>query len=119
MVDVNPKASGLQAQIQAQLQASKTGVRARTSEADASPKPKDIIEARIKARGDERRDVRQLPAKVSNRNTDLSSAQDLARAKARVVQVAGNNREAPTGRTSLRENELRNQPLGQIVDIRV
>jgi hypothetical protein len=119
MVDINPNVSTIRAQLQAQLQASKTNIRARTGGADASPNPADLIEERLKVRGDERRDNRQLPVKLSDRSNQLSSARELDQAKARAAKVAGNNREAPAGRTSIRENELRNQPLGQIIDIRV
>ena len=119
MVDINPNVSTLRAQLQAQAQANKTGVRARQNTAEAKPAPSDVIDERIKARGDERRENRQLPVKQSDRGNQLSSASELDQAKARVSLVAGGNREAPTGRTSVRENELRNQPLGQIIDIRV
>lgn len=119
MVDVNPNASALQAQLQAQLQASKSGIRVGGNRTDLTPRPSDVIEERIKARGDERNDNRQLPVKQSNRSNDLSTPQELESAEKRINQVAANNREAPTGRTSARQNELRNQPLGQIVDIRV
>ena len=118
MVDVNPNASSLQAQLQAQLQANKAGIRARGG-ANLTPRPQEMIEERLKARSDDRDASRQLPVKRSDTNNQLSSPQELDQAKARVSQVAGNNREAPNGRTSIRENELRNQPLGQIIDIRV
>lgn len=122
MVDVNPNASALQAQLQAQLQAGKSGVRARPAPTDSTqvqPKPKDVIEDRIKARQDEDGTNRQLPVKRTTRGADLSSQQELEAAGERVNKVAGNLREAPIGRTSTIQNELRNQPLGQIVDIRV
>jgi len=119
MVDINPNVSTLRAQLQAQLQATRTGVRAGQNGSETKPTPSDVIDERIKARGDERRDNRQLPVKKGDRSNQLSSASELDQAKARVSLVAGNNREAPTGRTSVRENELRNQPLGQIIDIRV
>jgi len=119
MVDINPNASALRAQIQAQLQAGRAGVRVRQNNAEIKQTPSDVIEERIKARGDERGENRQLPVKQSERSSQLSSASELDQAKARVSLVAGGNREAPTGRTSVRENELRNQPLGQIIDIRV
>jgi len=125
MVDINPNVSTLRAQVQAQLQANKTGIRAGQNSAEARPVPSDVprssdvIEERIKARGDERRESRQLPVKQSDRSNELSSTSELDKAKARVSLVAGSNREAPAGRTSVRENELRSQPLGQIIDIRV
>lgn len=122
MVDVNPNASALRAQLQAQLQAGKSGVRARPvpSNVDQSQQtPKDVIDDRIKARQDDSGTNRQLPVKRSSRNDDLSSQQELDAAQERVNEVAGNSREAPIGRTSTLQNELRNQPLGQIVDIRV
>jgi uncharacterized membrane protein len=117
MVDVNPNASTVQAQLQAQLQAGKNN--ARPSDSNQAQRPKDVIEERIQARRDESGTSRQLPVKRSTRNVDLSSPQELDAAKARVSDVAGNNREAPVGRTSARQNELRSQPLGQIIDIRV
>lgn len=119
MVDINTNASTLRAQLQAQSQANQTGIRARSNNAAEQPKPADVVEARIQARGDERRENRQLPVKQSDRGGQLSSASELDRAKARVSRIAGSNRESPTGRISVRENELRNQPLGQIIDIRV
>ena len=119
MVDINTNASTLRAQLQAQQQANQTGNRARTNSVAPRPTPAEVAEARIQARGDERRENRQLPVKQGDRANELSSAQELDQAKARVSRVAGNNREAPAGRTSIRENELRNQPLGQIIDIRV
>ena len=123
MVDVNPNASALQAQLQAQLQGGKSAVRTRPAPADTAqtqqPTPKDVVEDRIKARQDEGGDNRQLPVKRSTRSIDFSSRQELDAAEERVNKVAGNLREAPIGRTSTLQNELRNQPLGQIVDIRV
>jgi len=119
MVDINPNASPLQAQLQAQLQASRAGVRPSGKDLGATPRPQDVIEERIKTRSDERQQDRQLPVKQSNRSNNLSSPQELDKAQARVRQEAANNREAPTGRTSTRQNELRSQPLGQIIDIRV
>jgi len=119
MVDINTNASTLRAQLQAQLQADRSGIRARTGSTETRPRSVDVLDERIKARGDENRNNRQLPVKQGDRSNQLSSAQELDQAKARVVKVAGNNREAPAGRTSVRENELRNQPLGQIIDIRV
>jgi len=118
MVDVNPNASSLQARLQAQLQSTKTAG-PRDKGVDLTPRPSDIIDERIKARGEEGGNNRRLPVKLSDRSNQLSSAKELAQAKARVNQVAANSREAPVGRTSTRENELRNQPLGQIIDIRV
>jgi len=119
MVDINPNASSLQTQLQAQLQASKTGVRPRGNDANLAPRSQDIAEERIKARSDERGENRQLPVKQSDRANQLSSAHELDQAKARIKQATANNREAPIGRTSTRQSELKNQPLGQIVDIRV
>jgi len=119
MVDLNPNASSLQAQLQAQLQAGKTGVKPRTAVADIRPQPKDTADARAKVRGDDNSGSRRLPVKQPGRLSELSSPRELDDAKARVTRVAGNNREAPIGRTSARQSELRNQPLGQIVDIRV
>lgn len=117
MVDVNPNASALQLQLQAQLQAKQSDLRARGNSAEI--KPRDVIDERIKAKSDDRGGNRQLPVRQSDRSLQLSSSKELEAAKARVSQVAGSNRESPTGRTSLRENEARNQPLGQIIDIRV
>jgi len=119
MVDINPNASPLQAQLQAQLQARRAGARPSGNGLDLTPRPQDVIEERIKARSDERQQERQLPVKQSNRSNSLSSPRELDKAQARVRQEAANTREAPTGRTSTRQNELRNQPLGQIIDIRV
>jgi hypothetical protein len=118
MVDVNPNSS-LQSQLQAQLQAKKLPIRPQEGDVGARLRPNDVVDERIKVRGDERRGNRQLPVKQSGRLSELSSARDLDRAKERVTQAAANNREAPAGRRSVRENELRNQPLGQIIDIRV
>jgi len=120
MVNINPNASSLQAQLQAQLQAGKTGVRPKSSGVETAPTPKKtIIDERIAARRDDSGSSRRLPVKQANHTSDLSTSQELSSAKERVRQVASNNREAPTGRTSTRQNDLRNQPLGQIIDIRV
>ena len=119
MVDISPNSSALQAQLQAQLQAKKSAVPVRGNANNLTPKPKDVVDERIQARSDDRRGNRNLPVKQSDRSGQLSSAKELDQAKARVNQVAGGGREAPNGRTSIRENELRNQPLGQIIDIRV
>jgi len=119
MVDINPNASTLQAQLQVQLQASKTGLKPRASGVEEAPTPKTIIDDRIAARRDDGGASRRLPVKQTDRSSELSTAQELNSAKERVRQVASNNREAPTGRISVQQNALRDQPLGQIVDIRV
>jgi len=119
MVDINPNASTLQSQLQVQLQASKTGIKPRSSGVEQTPTQKTVIDERINARRDDSGASRRLPVKQTDRSNELSSPQELDSAKERVKAVASNNREAPTGRISARQNSLRNQPLGQIVDIRV
>lgn len=122
MVDINPDASGLRAQLQAQLQANKAGINvAAKPSAPITPRPQDTIDERQKARGDEQNNGRRIPLPNKGRGNDLSSPKELADAEDRVNQFTGNTglREAPTGRTSVRQNELRTQPLGQVVDIRV
>lgn len=119
MVDVNSSASSLQAQIQAQLRGNRDAGNLARGSNSARPRPEDVNE-RIQDRQEQGRKG-GLPAKIDNRVQNLSSAQDIEVAKARVNAVAGgnSNREAPIGRTSERQNAVRNQPLGQIVDIRV
>jgi len=119
MVDVNPNASTIQAQLQAQLQAERSGARARVGGNEARETPQDVIQDRIRARQDDGGANRQLPVKRTQRGDDLSSQAELDAAQSRVNQVAGNLREAPAGRTSINQNQARNQPLGQIIDIRV
>jgi hypothetical protein len=116
MVDVNPNASTIQAQLQAQLQAERSGARARVG---GNEPQQESIQDRIRARQDDSGANRQLPVKRTQRGDDLSSQAELDAAQSRVNQVAGNLREAPAGRTSINQNQARNQPLGQIVDIRV
>lgn len=120
MVNINNNASALQAQLQAQLQANKSSPRvaARAPEQTA-PRPQDVIDDRIKARRDDQGAGRgaQQPQR---RTSDVSSAEELEEASNRVSQFTGEgSREAPVGRTSQRQSELRAQPLGQIIDIRV
>lgn len=122
MVDVNPNASTLQAQLQAQLRGSRDAANLARGSNGLRPRPQDVTEEQVRDRqGQPSQQDRRLPAKIDSRVEDLSSARDLEAARARVRAVAGgsSNREAPIGRTSTRQNELRNQPLGQIIDIRV
>jgi len=122
MVDINPDASGLRAQLQAQLQTNKASTTiAAKAPTQITPRPQDVVEERQKARGDDQNNGRRIPLPTKGRGDDLSSPKELADAEDRVNQFTGNTslREAPTGRTSAPQNELRNQPLGQIVDIRV
>ncbi|WP_286829108.1 MULTISPECIES: hypothetical protein [Kordiimonas] len=119
MVDINPNASGLQSQLQAQLQNGR-GARAAANKLDLTPRPTDVIEERIKARQSEGN--RQAPAQQSeksNRNADLSSSQELEAAQSRVGELGAGQREAPIGRLSTQANSQRDVPLGQIIDIRV
>ncbi|NVJ98389.1 MAG: hypothetical protein HWE25_09565 [Alphaproteobacteria bacterium] len=117
MVDINPNASGLQAQLQAQLQGGRNA-RASKNGLDLTPRPQDIIEERIKARQSE--SDRQAPTQESGRSNDLSSSRELEAAQSRVSELSNNNRrEAPIGRLSTQETARRDVPLGQIIDIRV
>lgn len=116
MVDINPNASGLQAQLQAQLQGGR-GSRAAQNSVDLTPRPGDIIDERIKQRQSE--SDRQAPVQKSNRSSDLSDSRELRAAEERVTELSANRREAPVGRLSTQDADRRNQPLGQIIDIRV
>ncbi len=114
MVDVNPNASSLQAQLQAQLQGS--GNRASKSGLNLTPTPQDIIKDRVDARQSEAN--RQAPPQRSERSSNLSSYQDLADAQDKVSEFDANRREAPVGRLSA-QSDQRDVPLGQVIDIRV
>jgi hypothetical protein len=116
MVDVNPSASGLQAQLQAQLQSGRNA-RAAKNGLDLTPNPQTIINERIEARQSE--SDRQAPAQRSARSNDLSSSRDLEEAQTRVSEFDPNRREAPVGRLSLQSGAQRDVPLGQVIDIRV
>ncbi len=119
MVDINPNAAGLQSQLQAQLQNGR-GTRAAANKVDLTPRPTDVIEERIRARQSEGN--RQAPvqqSEKSNRNADLSSAQELQAAQSRVGDLGTGQREAPIGRLSAQASSQRDVPLGQIIDIRV
>lgn len=120
MVDINPNATGLQSQLQAQLQNGR-GARAAANKLDLTPRPTDVIEERIRARQSEGN--RQAPAQQSeksNRNANLSSAQELEAAQSRVGDLStSGQREAPVGRLSAQAGSQRDVPLGQIIDIRV
>ncbi|MFC4346436.1 hypothetical protein ACFO5Q_01080 [Kordiimonas lipolytica] len=119
MVDINPNASGLQSQLQAQLQSGR-GQRAAVNKLDLTPRPTDVIEERIRARQSEGN--RQAPAQQSeksNRSGNLSSAQELEAAQSRVSDIGTGQREAPIGRLSEQLSSQRDVPLGQIIDIRV
>ncbi|MBL4836299.1 MAG: hypothetical protein JKY34_01870 [Kordiimonadaceae bacterium] len=121
MVDFNPKATALPAQLQAQVQGNRGTQAAGQSSVNARPRPQDIVDDRVNNRlAQETQNRRQL-VKRDSRVDNLSSAQELEVARTRIEAVAGNsnNREAPVGRISARQTALRNQPLGQIVDIRV
>ncbi|PCI64216.1 MAG: hypothetical protein COB37_02280 [Kordiimonadales bacterium] len=119
MVDINSDASSLQSRLQAQLQAEKSVAKTQSRAGDTRPGPRDAIDDRIRARRQEVSDTRRSENRENVRNADLSSAAEIDSAKESILRVAGNTREAPIGRTSLRLNELRDQPLGQIIDIRV
>ncbi|MFC3051482.1 hypothetical protein [Kordiimonas pumila] len=120
MVDFNPNAPGLQSQIQAQLEANRSRNRVAAQNAgDVTARVQPSAEERTKARGDEESANKRLPALRSSRGSSLSTHQEIEAAGERVSELASNLREAPAGRTSTRQNELRNQPLGQIIDILV
>lgn len=120
MVDFNPKATALQAQLQAQLQNNRSTNSASGTVTGARLRPQDGVDERIRNRQLQDEQNRRLPVKTDNRVENLSSANELAVARERIDAVAGRNqREAPSGRTSQRQSSLRNQPLGQIIDIRV
>lgn len=114
MVDVNPNASSLQAQLQAQLQGSSN--RAPKSGVNLTPTPQDIISERVDARQSEAN--RQAPLQRSERSNDLSTSEDLTDAQNRVTEFDANRREAPVGRLSAQSGQ-RDVPLGQVIDIRV
>lgn len=119
MVDINTNASGLQSQLQAQLQNGR-GTRAATNRLDLTPRPTDVIEERIKARQSEGN--RQAPtqqSEKSGRGANLSSTQELEAAQSRVSDIGTSQREAPIGRLSTQGASQRDVPLGQIIDIRV
>ena len=120
MVDFNPKATALPAQLQAQVRGNRGTQAAGQSPVNARPRPQDIVDDRVKNRLAQETQNRQQLVKRDSRVDNLSSAQELEVARTRIDAVAGNsNREAPVGRISARQTALRNQPLGQIVDIRV
>lgn len=121
MVDVNPDAPQLQAQLQAQLRGNRERAAIARGGSGTRPRPNDVIEERIRERQDQpERQTSPAPSREDGRVADLSSSRELEAARARVTAATGGlTREAPVGRTSERENSLRNQPLGQIIDIRV
>ncbi|MBL4789155.1 MAG: hypothetical protein JKY60_08935 [Kordiimonadaceae bacterium] len=119
MVDINSNSSPLQARLQAQLQAEKNVTKTQAAPGKVRPAPRNVIEDQIRARQQEAASTKRAKTSENVRNANLSSLAEIDNAKERILQVAGNTREAPIGRTSLRLNELRDQPLGQIIDIRV
>jgi len=120
MVDINSNTLGLQAQVQAQLRGGRDAAALARGSSGVRPRPNDVVDERIRNRQNQQEPNRRIPVKTDDRVTDLSSSRDLEVARARIDAATGKtNREAPTGRTSERQNALRNQPLGQIVDIRV
>lgn len=119
MVDINPNASGLQAQLQAQLQNGR-GARSAQNKLDLTPRPTDVIEERIRARQSEgNRQALTQQSERSGNTSNLSSSRELAAAQNRVSEFGSGQREAPVGRLSARDTVARDVPLGQIIDIRV
>ncbi len=121
MVDINANTSALQAQLQAQNRGNRDASALARGTNGARPNPAVVVDDKVRERQDQQsQQNRQVPVKVDDRVANLSSSKELQVARARVNAATGNtNREAPTGRTSERQNTLRNQPLGQIIDIRV
>lgn len=120
MVDINANAS-LQTQLQAQLRGNRDASALARGAGGVRPNPNAQADEKVRERQDQQGgQERRVPVKVDDRVANLSSSRELQVARARVDAATGNtNREAPTGRTSERQNALRNQPLGQIIDIRV
>ena len=119
MVEINSGNSGLQAQLQAQLQAG-TGRKAARSGVDLTPRSTDVIRDQLKGQQGVRSEAdRQAPAQKSSRLSELSTSRELQVAGEKVAQLNANNREAPVGRLSVQAGVQRDIPLGQIVDIRV
>ncbi len=121
MVDINANASQLQAQLQAQTRGNRDATALARGAGGVKPNAAALADEKIRDRQDQQAGQnRQLPVKIDDRVANLSSSEELKVARARVDAATGNtNREAPAGRTSERQNALRNQPLGQIIDIRV
>ena len=119
MVEINSGSSGLQSQLQAQLQ-SNTGKKAAPSRVDLTPRATDVIREQLKGQPGVRSESdRQAPTQRSSRSNDLSSSRELQVASEKVASLNANNREAPVGRLSAQPGVQRDVPLGQIVDIRV
>ncbi|MCJ9428106.1 hypothetical protein [Kordiimonas marina] len=109
MVDINPNASGLQTQLQAQLQA-------RAGKGPAKPV------ARVQSpfeKGSETGTGRQLIKSANPRTGGLSTDAEIEAATERATSFGAGQREAPIGRISTQAANGRNVPLGQIIDIRV
>ena len=122
MVDINANASTLQAQLQAQLRGNRDASTAARGGGGVPLRSGDVADQRVREQQDQQGgQERRAPVKVDDRVGGLSSSRELQVARARINDVTGGstNREAPAGRTSERQNQLRNQPLGQIIDIRV
>ncbi|WP_417449487.1 hypothetical protein [Kordiimonas sp.] len=123
MVEINSNSTGLQSQLQAQLQAN-AGKKAQVRpSADLTPRPSDLIKDKLNQQAREQSDTsRQAPAQQSRgsgRTGELSSSRELQVASEKVSQLNANTREAPVGRLSQQGGVQRDVRLGQIIDIRV
>lgn len=120
MVDINSANSALQGQLQAQLQANRVNARPNTSNLNQGGAQQEVAREPNARVNDNIPAARRLPVRQSERTGQLSSPQELEAAQRRVAEETGVPlREAPVGRLSVQEEQVRNQPLGQIIDIRV
>ncbi|MCK0069991.1 hypothetical protein [Kordiimonas laminariae] len=120
MVDINSTNAGLQGQLQAQLQSNRVNARPNPANVNQGT-PQQEIAREPNARVNENIPAsRRLPVRQSERAGQLSTPQELEAAQQRVAEETGVPlREAPVGRLSVQQEQERNQPLGQIIDIRV
>lgn len=121
MVDINTSASALQAQLQANQQTARPGVRTSVSNSSTivAQRPQDVVSKRIDARQDIATPDRRASARQSDTSKQLSTSAEIDDASRRAAQFSGPSREAPIGRISGAGGDGRNQPLGQIINILV
>jgi hypothetical protein len=125
MTSINPNANPLQSQIQAQLQAGRqssnrndtarlnNGIRRTDAPVDDQNDDFEVDSVAADRRN-------RLIARGARRAEDVSSSDEIEEAQERVAAFSNTSlREAPVGRLSAQSSDVRDTPLGQIVDIRV
>ncbi len=121
MVNINSNSSGLQGQLQAQLQASRDAARQNRVAPDNANQQKEnkALDIQRQISPEQLAAAKRDASKQAGNSNKLSSSAEIEDAQERVSSSLSNQREAPIGRISSQQNDLRAQPLGQIVDIRV